>query len=69
MQICPHTLVLPEAGQGQPARQEPGSVSESSVQIGVQLGHLLVQHAADLLPMKATTGCQDDQLRQGFEQV
>lgn len=61
--------VLPEAGQGQPAGQKPGGVTESSVQVGVQLGHSLVQHAADLLPMKAAAGCEDDQLRQSLEQV
>lgn len=63
------SAVLPEAGQGQPARQEPGSVGESSIQVGIQLGHSLIQHAADLLPMKAAAGCQDDQLRQGLKQV
>lgn len=61
--------VLPEAGQGQPARQQPGSVAESSVQVGVQLGHALVQHAADLLPVKAAAGREDDELRQSLEQV
>lgn len=55
-------MVLPEAWQRQPAGQEPGGVTESSVQVGVELGHSLVQHAADLLPMEAAAGGQDDQL-------
>lgn len=61
--------VLPEAGQRQPAGQEPGSVAESSVQVGVELGHSLIQHAADLLPVKAAAGRQDDELGQSLEQV
>ena len=44
-------------------------MAESSVQVGVELGHSLVQHTADLLPMKAAAGRQDDQLRQGLKQV
>lgn len=61
--------VPPEAGQGQPAREQPGGVAESTVQVGVQLGHALVQHAADLLAMKAAAGCEDDELRQSLKQV
>lgn len=64
-----HPTLVPEAGQGQPAGQEPGGVAESSVQVGVELGHSLIQHAADLLPMKAAAGCQDYQLRQSLKQV
>lgn len=59
----------PEAGQGKPAGQQPGSVGEASVQVGVQLGHLLVQHATDLFPMKAAAGSQNNELRQGVKQV
>lgn len=59
----------PETGQGQPAGQKPGGVREPPVQVGVQLGHSLVQHAADLLPVKAAAGCQDDQLGQSLKQV
>lgn len=44
-------------------------MSEAPVQVGVQLGHSLIQQAADLLPVKAAAGCQDDQLRQGLKQV
>lgn len=59
----------PETGQGQPAGQKPGSVSEAPIKVGVQLGHSLIQQAADLLPMEAAAGCQDDQLRQSLKQV
>lgn len=61
--------VPPEAGQRQPAWQQPCGVAEPSVQVGVQLGHALVQHAADLLPVKAAAGREDDELRQSLEQV
>lgn len=44
-------------------------MSEPPIQVGVQLGHSLVQQAADLPPMKAAAGCQDDQLRQSLKQV
>ena len=61
--------VLPEAGQRQPAGQKPGGVTESSVQVGIELGYSLIQHAADLLPMEAAAGCQDNQLGQSLKQV
>ena len=61
--------VSPEAGQGQPAGQQPGGVAEPTVQVGVQLGHPLIQHAADLLPVKAAAGRQDDELGQSLKQV
>lgn len=44
-------------------------MAEPSVQVGVQLGHALVQHAADLLPVKAAAGREDDELRQSLKQV
>ena len=44
-------------------------MAEASVQVSVQLGHLLIHHAADLLTMEAAAGRQDDQLRQGLEQI
>ncbi|TNN47412.1 hypothetical protein EYF80_042415 [Liparis tanakae] len=65
----PDECVLPEAGQRQPAGQQPGLVAEASVQVGVELRHVLVQHAADLLPVEAAAGRQDDELGQGLKQL
>lgn len=59
----------PKAGQRQPAGQQPGGVAEPSVQVGVQLGHAFIQHAADLLPVQAAAGRKDDELGQSLEQV
>ena len=59
----------PEAGDGQPAGQQPGRVAEAPIQVSVQLGHLLVHHAADLLPLQAAAGRQNDELGQGLKQV
>lgn len=51
LKLLPLSVLVPEAWQRQPAWQEPGSVSETPIQVGVQLSHLLVQQASDLLPM------------------
>ena len=71
MQVLKHFHIdkLPEARQWKPARQQPSLVCEPSVQVPVQLCYLLVQNASDLLPMQAAAGGQNDQLREGFEQI
>lgn len=51
LKLLPLLLAVPEARQRQPARQQPGSVGETPIQVGVQLSHLLIQQASDLLPM------------------
>lgn len=44
-------FLVPEAGQRKPARQEPGGVSETPIQIRVELSHLLVQQTPYFFPM------------------
>lgn len=51
LKLLPVLLLVPEARQRQPAWQQPGSVSETPVQVCVQLSHLLIQQASDFLPM------------------
>lgn len=49
-------MVPPEAGQWQPSGQQPGGVTEASIQVGVELSHVLIKQAADLLAVEAAAG-------------
>lgn len=50
------TKHLPEGWKRDPARKQPGLVTEASIQVCVQLGHMLVQAGPDLVAYKVGDG-------------